>query len=111
MICPHNSPLKFKKVTLFPLNGNMGGRRPSCMACQQKIIVTFRFLDTRLFATCSDDTTVALWDARYLKSRLRTLSGHSHWVKNIEFSYKENCLVTSGFDGAIYLWDINRFGY
>ena len=70
--------------------------------------VLFRFLDTRVFATCSDDTMVALWDARYIKSRLRTLKGHSNWVKNIEFSYRENCLVTSGFDGAIYLWDINK---
>ena len=73
-----------------------------------KSFVLFRFLDTRVFATCSDDTMVALWDARYIKSRLRTLKGHSNWVKNIEFSYRENCLVTSGFDGAIYLWDINK---
>ena len=55
-----------------------------------------RFLDNRLFATCSDDTTVALWDTRYLKKRLRTLRGHTNWVKNIEYSAKDQCLVTSG---------------
>ena len=67
-----------------------------------------RFLDNRLFATCSDDTTVALWDARYLKKKMRSIKGHSNWVKNIEFSSKDNYLVTSGFDGAVYAWDINK---
>ncbi|TRY76891.1 hypothetical protein TCAL_09583 [Tigriopus californicus] len=67
-----------------------------------------RFLDQHTFATCSDDNTVALWDARYLDSRLRTLAGHSNWVKNIEFSAKDQLLLSSGFDGAVYLWDIKK---
>lgn len=71
----------------------------------------YRFLDSRVFATCSDDSTVALWDARNLKNRIRTLHGHSNWVKNIEFSQSDGLLVTSGFDGAIYTWDINRYVY
>ncbi|CAB0012685.1 unnamed protein product [Nesidiocoris tenuis] len=68
-----------------------------------------RFLDSRVFATCSDDSTVALWDARNLKTRIRTLYGHSNWVKNIEFSQNDGLLVTSGFDGSIYTWDINSY--
>ena len=48
-----------------------------------------RFLDTRVFATCSDDTQVALWDVRNLKTRMRTLEGHSNWVKNIEYSQEK----------------------
>ena len=68
-----------------------------------------RFLDNRLFSTCSDDTTVALWDARYLKKKLRSMRGHQKWVKNIEYSAKDNYLVTSGFDGAIFAWDINKY--
>ncbi|XP_015517052.1 DDB1- and CUL4-associated factor 10 homolog [Neodiprion pinetum] len=68
-----------------------------------------RFLDQRMFATCSDDSTVALWDARNLKQRIRTLQGHSNWVKNIEFSPSDGLLLTSGFDGSIYTWDINSF--
>eukprot|EP00095_Tigriopus_kingsejongensis_P007901 maker-scaffold132_size323655-snap-gene-0.11 protein:Tk07901 transcript:maker-scaffold132_size323655-snap-gene-0.11-mRNA-1 annotation:"ddb1- and cul4-associated factor 10 homolog isoform x1" len=68
-----------------------------------------RFLDLRTLATCSDDTTVALWDARNLKQRIRTLRGHSNWVKNIEYSPKDKLLLSSGFDGAVYLWDINKY--
>ncbi|XP_063233289.1 DDB1- and CUL4-associated factor 10 [Bacillus rossius redtenbacheri] len=68
-----------------------------------------RFLDSRVFATCSDDSTVALWDARNLKTQIRTLHGHSNWVKNVEFSPRDGLLVSSGFDGSIYTWDINSY--
>ena len=44
-----------------------------------------------------------------MKHRVRTLNGHSNWVKNIEYSSRDNLLVTSGFDGAIYTWDINKY--
>ena len=68
-----------------------------------------RFLDDRLFATCSDDTNVALWDARYLKHHVQVFRGHSNWVKNIEYDSNQGMLLTSGFDGCIYTWNINRF--
>ncbi|XP_059611524.1 DDB1- and CUL4-associated factor 10 homolog [Phlebotomus argentipes] len=66
-----------------------------------------KFLDDRMFASCSDDCSVVLWDVRNLKTRVRTLLGHSNWVKNIEYSKKDNLIVTSGFDGSIFTWDIN----
>lgn len=68
-----------------------------------------RFLDDRLFATCSDDTTVLIYDMRNLKSKIRTLRGHSNWVKNIEYCKRECLLVTSGFDGSIFTWDLNSY--
>ena len=69
-----------------------------------------RFLDNRLFATCSDDTTVKLWDARNLSAHVRTLSGgHTKWVKNVEYVSRSNTLVTSGFDGSIFQWDLNKY--
>ncbi|CAG5133979.1 unnamed protein product, partial [Candidula unifasciata] len=43
-----------------------------------------RFLDNRMFATCSDDNTVRLWDARFLSSEIRIMRGHTSWVKNIK---------------------------
>ena len=48
------------------------------------IFIFNRFIDSRIFATASDDMTVALWDVRNLKSKIRVLHGHSNWVKNIE---------------------------
>ncbi|XP_023326414.1 uncharacterized protein LOC111699887 isoform X2 [Eurytemora carolleeae] len=75
----------------------------------QDCVNCVRFLDTRTFASCSDDYTVALWDVRNLKTRVRTLQGHTNWVKNIEYSQHDNALVTSGFDGAIYTWDFNKY--
>lgn len=68
----------------------------------------FRFLDCRMLATCSDDTTIALWDVRNLKDSIKVLKGHCNWVKSIEYSVKDNLLVSSGFDGQIYTWNINR---
>ncbi|ROT85073.1 putative DDB1- and CUL4-associated factor 10-like isoform X1 [Penaeus vannamei] len=68
-----------------------------------------KFLDSRVFASCSDDHTVALWDVRNLKRRIRLLQGHSNWVKNIEYSAGDGILVTSGFDGKILGWDINGY--
>jgi len=68
-----------------------------------------RFLDQRTFASCSDDTSVVLWDVRNLKHRVRTFKGHSNWVKNIEYNSRDSLLVTSGFDGAIHTWDINKY--
>ncbi|KAL4149567.1 hypothetical protein QTP88_003494 [Uroleucon formosanum] len=68
-----------------------------------------KFLDSRMFATCSDDTTIALWDVRNLKDNIRVLRGHCNWVKSIEYSAKDNLLVSSGFDGQIYTWDINSY--
>ncbi|XP_038840432.1 DDB1- and CUL4-associated factor 10 isoform X2 [Salvelinus fontinalis] len=68
-----------------------------------------RFLDNRLFATCSDDTTIALWDLRKLNSKVCSLHGHASWVKNIEYDTNTRLLVTSGFDGNVITWDTNRF--
>ncbi|XP_052007307.1 DDB1- and CUL4-associated factor 10-like isoform X2 [Xyrauchen texanus] len=68
-----------------------------------------RFLDNRLFATCSDDTTIALWDLRKLSTKVCALHGHASWVKNIEYDTHTRLLVTSGFDGNVITWDTNRF--
>ena len=68
-----------------------------------------RFLDSRSFVTCSDDTTIALWDSRNLKSKVLSLEGHSNWVKSVEYHRPSGLLVTSAFDDTVRTWDINRY--
>ncbi|KAK7863783.1 hypothetical protein R5R35_005400 [Gryllus longicercus] len=70
-------------------------------------VTTVKFLDSRIFATASVDQTVSLWDARNLKSQIRTLRGHSGPIGNIEYSRKNDLLITSGVDGFIS-WDMKN---
>ena len=65
-------------------------------------------MDNRAFATCSDDNTVKLWDVRNLSSNVRTLHGHTNWVKNVEYDKSNQLLVTSGFDCNVFTWPINQ---
>jgi WD repeat-containing protein 32 len=51
---------------------------------------------------------VALWDLRFVKNNVRVFVGHSNWVKNIEYASSQGLLVTSGFDGKIFTWNINK---
>ncbi|EPQ18730.1 DDB1- and CUL4-associated factor 10 [Myotis brandtii] len=111
-------------------SGGEAGRSVLTVACEQTEVLLFdpisskhiktlseahedcvnniRFLDNRLFATCSDDTTIALWDLRKLNTKVCTLHGHTSWVKNIEYDTNTRLLVTSGFDGNVIIWDTNR---
>ncbi|XP_037030882.1 DDB1- and CUL4-associated factor 10 homolog [Bradysia coprophila] len=97
--CEKKSVVLFDPITNRKTN-SIPNAHSDCVNC-------VKFIDGRLFATCSDDSTVALWDTRNLKSKVRSLHGHLNWVKNIEYSKKDNLLVTSGFDGSIFTWDIN----
>lgn len=67
-----------------------------------------RFVDDHLFATCSDDTTISLWDLRMMDKRLRNLRSHTYWVKNIEYDSRRRLLVSSGYDGVVNAWNIFR---
>ncbi|KAJ6637117.1 Pre-mRNA-processing factor 39 [Pseudolycoriella hygida] len=97
--CEKKSVILFDPITNRKTN-SIKNAHSDCVNC-------VKFIDGRLFATCSDDSTVALWDIRNLKTKVRSLHGHLNWVKNIEYSRKDNLLVTSGFDGSIFTWDIN----
>jgi len=67
------------------------------------------FLDTRTFATCSDDKTIALWDVRNTSSNVFTLKGHTSWVKSINYHKPTGQLLSSAFDDTVRIWDINEF--
>ena len=82
--CEKRSVLLFDPLTHKRIN-TVENAHLDCVNC-------IRFLDSRSFATCSDDFTVALWDARNLNKKVRTLKGHSNWVKNIEYSPQDGLL-------------------
>ena len=66
-----------------------------------------KFLDSNLFATGSNDTKIALWDLRNAKRKLKSLAnGHSYYVMNVEYNPQLRYLVSSGFDGAVNVWDL-----
>ncbi|KAK7793791.1 hypothetical protein R5R35_013046 [Gryllus longicercus] len=67
-----------------------------------------KFLDSRMFGTCSDDNHVSIWDARSLKSSVQTLRGHTNRVRNLEF-VSDGLLISSGVDGNIFAWNLNQY--
>ena len=89
-------PITHKKV------GDIEGAHTDCVNC-------VRFLDTRTFATCSDDCTISLWDCRKLSSRIGTLRGHSSWVKSIEYNRITRQLISSAFDHTVRSWNVNSY--
>ncbi|KAK7076261.1 DDB1- and CUL4-associated factor 10 [Halocaridina rubra] len=99
--CEHRAVMVFDPLSRKQVH-HIPRAHENCVNC-------IKFLDSRVFASCSDDHTVALWDVRNLKRRIRLLQGHSNWVKNIEYSAADGILVTSGFDGKILGWDINSY--
>lgn len=75
------------------------GAHSDCVNC-----VTF--LDDFMFATCSDDKTICLWDLRNLRSSLYTLHGHGNWIKNIEYDRKTKKLFSVAFFEGVREWEI-----
>lgn len=65
-------------------------------------------MDFRLFVICLDDSIVVFWDVRFLKYKLYEFKGYINWVKNIEYDRNIGFFFIFGFDGNIFIWDINR---
>lgn len=66
------------------------------------------FLDDRMFTTCSDDTTIAIWDLRNMSHEVHRLCGHSGWVKNVEIHRESQKIISSGFDENIIAWNLDK---
>eukprot|EP00118_Oscarella_pearsei_P007666 m.38182 g.38182 ORF g.38182 m.38182 type:complete len:415 (+) comp32529_c0_seq11:50-1294(+) len=99
--CEGNALLFFDPYSHEKVNV-VSGAHSDCVNC-------IRFLDSRIFLSCSDDTTVGVWDLRNTCRKVNSLVGHRNWVKSIEYCSKTRLIVTTGFDDCIRLWDLNAY--
>jgi len=85
------------------------------LSCIQTIngVCAFQGIDwsekAQLFATCSSDKHVRLYDPRGKSGTLvhATLTGHQSWVSSVKWSPgNENELVSGSYDCNVLLWDV-----
>ncbi len=62
--------------------------------------------DAKTFAVTSDDNMVKLWDVNSSRE-LKTLKGHTMFVRDITFSPDSKTLASASADRTVKLWDIN----
>ncbi|KAF8831717.1 hypothetical protein HHX47_DHR1001000 [Lentinula edodes] len=69
---------------------------------------TIKIWDLRCLATCSADTTVAIWSIspNYEFKLERSLIGHQRWVWDCAFSADSAYLVTASSDHTARLWEM-----
>jgi glucose/arabinose dehydrogenase len=60
--------------------------------------------DGQLLASAGEDKMVRLWDPA-AGQQLRTLTGHTDWVKSVAFSPDGQLLASAGEDKMVRLWD------
>lgn len=61
------------------------------------------FLGKQTFASCSDDTTVRVWDL-LSQSELGVGRGHTDYVRSLAF-HSDGCFYSGSYDHSIMLWD------
>jgi len=63
--------------------------------------------DGKTLASCSDDTTIILWDIETRQPIAPQLQKHTDEVLSVAFSPDGNVLASGSKDGTIILWDVN----
>ena len=102
-----------KMVLVFDPRTHTPSRKPGHILkdAHSDCVNCISFLEGNLFATCSDDKSIKIWDRRNLYTQVAHLKGHSSWVKNIEYDPKSNLLFSIAFYDGVRSWDMNKLEY
>eukprot|EP01089_Gocevia_fonbrunei_P016368 TRINITY_DN5043_c0_g1_i3.p1 TRINITY_DN5043_c0_g1~~TRINITY_DN5043_c0_g1_i3.p1 ORF type:complete len:443 (-),score=128.96 TRINITY_DN5043_c0_g1_i3:17-1345(-) len=66
--------------------------------------------ETNVFASCSADHTVKIWDARTKKKAAMSVEAHNCDVNVISWNRQSDFLIASGADdGSFNIWDLRNF--
>lgn len=64
----------------------------------------------QVFASCSADQTIRIWDARKKQSSALTIQAHDAHVNVINWNKSVNYLMVSGGDEGLFkVWDMRTF--
>ncbi len=63
-------------------------------------------LDKNMFASCSGDTTIKIWNNSKV---IQTLEGHTDYVYALEYAKSETILISGSKDATIRLWNSVTF--